>query len=142
MRRIEEWVSIPPDLPPLGPLGEAEEAMVQSRSLEYLLRIPARASSRMRQLSCSLLYALCRPWGESPEPRQQAEEIAYQYSPSAESMEPLQWRSNEDRPFSWDTEGLGIGDIDAYFLDSEEPCGWMPTSDVEVYLEENLAVDG
>lgn len=148
MRRTEEWVSIPPDFPPLGPRVAMEDAMIEHPSPEYLLRIPARANPEMRQLACALLYALCRPWGESTEPepepdsqqqQQQAVENASRHtsnSPSVESLEAMQWHANEDRNFSWDTEGLGIGDINARFMDSEEPSGWLPTADMEVIVEE------
>lgn len=137
MRRTEEWVSIPPDFPPLAPPGSIHGGLAEPQTPEYLLRIPARASPKMRQLSCSLLYALCRPWGENPGPQQRVvENRSQQGSPSVESMEAVQWRCSEAQPFSWDTEGMGIGSINACFLDSEEPSGWMPTADVEVIIEE------
>lgn len=137
MRRTEEWVSIPPDFPPLAPPGSIYGGLAEPQTPDYLLRIPAGVSPKMRQLSCSLLFALCRPWGENPEPQQQIVENKSQLcSPAAEDMEPVQWHCNESQPFSWDTEGMGIGSINARFLDSEEPSGWMPAADVEVILEE------
>ncbi|KAK1752920.1 nitrogen assimilation transcription factor nit-4 [Echria macrotheca] len=139
MRRTDEWVSIPPDFPPLHiPDEHTDEASEKALALEYLFRVPAATSPQMKAVAFSLFSALCRPYRESTEEvikteRQGSEE-------SADSVDGLRWDYHRGSSFAWDTSGIGLGEVDGAglgrFIDSEEPSGWSLAPDMEVSVED------
>ncbi|KAK0720194.1 hypothetical protein B0H67DRAFT_178870 [Lasiosphaeris hirsuta] len=134
LRRAEEyiynWVTMPPDFPPLSNNHSAPETTTQDRpSLDYLLAIPRDASKQMVNLSFSLLLALCRPWGDP-----------INSGVKEQAQNELDWGTEQTLPFSWDTTGMGIKTAESVdvnlFLGSEEPSGWSRADDIEIYDEE------
>ncbi|KAM7214844.1 hypothetical protein V8F06_009752 [Rhypophila decipiens] len=73
-RRTEDWVTIPADFEPSGYYDErlstspfARENAVSQHdpaSSDYLLTIPRGSDKQLAAISHSLLFALCRPWGD------------------------------------------------------------------------------
>lgn len=171
-QRIEDWVPPPPDLvedPVATPEPEvssntSEHTSAPSEKWEYLLRIPKDADPDLAKLSVSLLYALCRPWGD-PNARGTTEPTTVTQPCKSEMLErglpsekpnffssDVDWsREGASAPFRWDTRSMGICGIsnkvtskivpprmgpEVMFLGSEEPNGWSPAHDVEIYDDE------
>jgi len=68
-RRTEEWVSLPPDFSPMDNSTFTCPPGVTPSSPDYLLTIPPGSDKNMAALSFSLLFALCRPWGDRKQPK-------------------------------------------------------------------------
>ncbi|KAK0654531.1 hypothetical protein QBC41DRAFT_57716 [Cercophora samala] len=172
-QRIEDWVPPPPDLveesatspEPEMSSNASEYHGAPTEQYEYLLRIPKDADPDLAKLSLSLLYALCRPWGD-PGARGAAEPITVQQPCKTEIPDrgvlpaekpnffpgDVDWsREGASAPFRWDTASMGICSInnkvtskivppkmspEVMFLGSEEPNGWSPAHDVEIYEDE------
>lgn len=136
MQRTEDWVSMPPDFPPLGTCLDSATT-VDPLSSEYLLTTPPNSSPHLADLAALLLYALCRPWGDQGEDAQN-KDVANQTPPSSgERLHGrLGWNLGSTAPFSWDVSGLGLKSescvITNHFLGSEQPSGWSPAVDIEV----------
>lgn len=64
-KRTEEWLSVPPDFTPMEGSSPVSDATGEDPlSPDYLLTIPPGSDKNMVALSFSLLFALCRPWGD------------------------------------------------------------------------------
>lgn len=76
-RRTEDWINVPLDFEPSDYHDEGPSQVPVSRgeyglgedpsSPDYLLTIPVGSDKQLVALSYSLLFALCRPWGEREE---------------------------------------------------------------------------
>ncbi|KAK3941039.1 hypothetical protein QBC46DRAFT_111363 [Diplogelasinospora grovesii] len=130
MRRTEEWVSLPPDFPPLSPgegipsefnpnyefTANGEQVPPPLTQDEpppgYLLTIPPDADPQKVNLSFSLLLALCRPWGD-PDTKNPSEyniRDGWRQDPTrfehTHLIQQLEWDFEGTLPFRWDTGGL------------------------------------
>ncbi|KAK1835722.1 hypothetical protein QBC39DRAFT_339461 [Podospora conica] len=136
-QRTEDWViTMPPDLPPMGPFRDAAESAADYAPPDYLVSIPPSADKKLSALARSLLDTLCSPFGDSSD-GQQGEGCGAR-ALQGEGSRPKQkaWGMAEDQilPFSWDTSGLGMkpsADIAGgnRFLESESPNGWVAAAD-------------
>ncbi|KAK4171206.1 hypothetical protein QBC36DRAFT_199828 [Triangularia setosa] len=165
-QRIEDWVPPPPNLmesttpEPEVPSTATEDTGTPLDKYGYLLSIPKDADPDLAKLSVSLLYALCRPWGDPSEPNITDPGVA---APSKAEVlggtlpaerpnffkGDIDWsRESASAPFRWDTTSMGICAIkskatskiippkmgpEVLFLGSEAPNGWSPAHDVEIY---------
>lgn len=130
-QRVEDWV--------------LDGAVPSKPSAEYLLTVPSNANSELLKLSGSLLYALCRPWGDAgnldkAEPAvcdtiESQDNGGLAYVPAANppnGLSQLDWELNKHNPFRWDTAPIGVHKTDeCVFLDSDAPSGWSPAGDIE-----------
>ncbi|KAK0739462.1 hypothetical protein B0T21DRAFT_382490 [Apiosordaria backusii] len=168
-QRIEDWVPPPPDLE----ASSTSDAQVTSTAAEstdtpldkyeYLLTIPKDADPELAKLSVSLLYALCRPWGDPEERNITDFEMAtpcktemLEGKPSTEAPDlfkgRIDWgRKSASAPFRWDTTSMICSATnksaakhlppkmtpEALFLGSEAPNGWSPAHDVEIYEDDD-----
>ncbi|KAK3328166.1 hypothetical protein B0T19DRAFT_423831 [Cercophora scortea] len=164
MQRTEAWLTtVPPDLPcgatvtpevyPDQPTTTDEDDPDNAARADYLLTVPANPNPQIVALSLSLLFALCRPWGERDDEDSATSEKAVVVQggyltdaargtgPGAgQGLGRLQWEMGDASLFQWDTSGMGLGKQEMLspcrFLGSEEPSGWSPTADVELEMGE------
>ena len=140
MKRTEDWVSLPPDFPPLGKTGQTTASSTTPLIPQYLLSVPPNANQTMVDLSNSLLYALCRPWGDAAEniSDQQVQRRIFERDQAKERQ------GQTEKSFSWDTTALGLkaplDEKPSWFLDCDRPSGWEAAADVEVYDDEELGI--
>jgi len=131
-QRVEEWV--------------LDGAVPSKPSADYLLTVPSNADSELLKLSGSLLYALCRPWGDvgnldkaelatcDTNESQDKGELACvpAANPLSNGRAQLDWEFNKHNPFRWDTAPLGVHKTEqCVFLGSDAPSGWSPAGDIE-----------
>ena len=150
LRHTQDWVSLPPDFPPIDPDGHEEHRLPDLTSpdtlyTDYLLTIPENTDPQLASISVSLLFAMCRPWGDPSEGNGDSTECtaAPQHGwrrdairiENSQLLERLSWRFTRRSPFQWDTSSFGMrlpgpSPRSSMFLDSEQPSGWLPAADV------------
>lgn len=137
-----EWASLPPDLLPLDKLDLT--ANPSSQPHYYLISAPSGADAGLKKLSSSLLYVVCRPWDDIAEGglgRKMKNGVVQSGDlERAELDEGSDWEFENKSSFRWDTQGMGLGTEgggkECCFIGSEEPSGWSPAVDVDVYDDE------
>ncbi|KAK3685246.1 hypothetical protein B0T22DRAFT_381754 [Podospora appendiculata] len=167
MQRTEAWVTtMPPDLPCRVDAAAPETATMDdddddddNATADYLLTVSPNPNPQIVALSLSLLFALCRPWGDRDDKTrasaagseramivQGVQYAGHAGGPAADYDHArgqglpgrLQWELGDASLFQWDTSGMGLGLgmqealSPCRFLGSEEPNGWSATADVEV----------
>lgn len=138
-QRTEDWVTMPPDLPPMGRFRDTAESAADYAPPDYLVSIPPTADKKLSALARSLLDALCSPFGDSSDAQQAANCAAQPLQGGTARREKQKaWGMAQEQmlPFSWDTSGLGLKpstDIagDNRFLESESPNGWVAAADAD-----------
>ena len=136
LQRTEDWVTMPPDFPPLGRTRDAAESSANYPPPDYLITTPPSANKRLSAIARPLLDALCSPFGDPTESRATKSREGSQLRGSVDREKQAWGISQEKLPFSWDTSGLGLkpsNDIasDNRFVGSESPNGWVPAAEVD-----------
>lgn len=133
-------------------------ATATQHPIEYLFTTPPSPNATLLNLSFGLLFALCRPWSDTPPTAVTAPILSTNTTsttttalsttssdstPANESqphiLEGLEWDFNKVAPFRWDTGSMGMlkrGEAameqQNCFLDSEGPSGWTVAEDLDV----------
>jgi hypothetical protein len=147
MQRVEDWIFLPSDRSELDGIAQSDTTSAPDpSSIEYLFTIPPNPNPQLRNLSLSLLYALCRPWSDPEKPpttvsgSQLTPESQLTADDQSQFFQRLEWDFGNVTPFRWDTDGMGMlkeGEVVApsCFLDSEAPSGWSAAEDLEADAE-------
>ncbi|KAK0635982.1 hypothetical protein B0T17DRAFT_517803 [Bombardia bombarda] len=143
LQRTEDWVSLPPDFQPVKHEGDNfPPSSYDEPSPDYLLTIPQNTNPQLLDHSVSLLFALCRPWGDLDENelRETTTMHSWQQDSSLANHPQLiergMWDPKNNPLIRWDTTGMGPQEVNiadsSRFLDSEAPSGWQQTDDTDI----------